>query len=285
MGKSNVAVATDSTANIPDEFVEDLNIHVIPQCLNWEGETFLDGIDITPSEFYQRLGQAKELPTTSQPSAGEFHEFFGKLAEENQAIIGVFISEYLSGTIDSALTAADMMPDFPIEIIDSQSASMGLGFMAMAVARALKEGSTYKDAAQLARELIPFTHAIFVVDTLEYLHRGGRIGGAQRLLGSLLSMKPLLHLEEGRIEPLARIRTKRKAVEKLLDVVAADTEGKGNLHASVIHAAAPEDAERFKQQVIERLDPVELIITELSPVVGTHTGPGLVGMGYYTELQ
>jgi DegV family protein with EDD domain len=178
-----------------------------------------------------------------------------------------------------------MIPDFPIEIIDSQSASMGLGFMAMAVARALKEGSTYKDAAQLARELIPFTHAIFVVDTLEYLHRGGRIGGAQRLLGSLLSMKPLLHLEEGRIEPLARIRTKRKAVEKLLDVVAADTEGKGNLHASVIHAAAPEDAERFKQQVIERLDPVELIITELSPVVGTHTGPGLVGMGYYTELQ
>ncbi len=285
MGKSNVAVATDSTANIPDEFVDDLNIHVIPQCLNWEGETFLDGIDITPTEFYQRLGQAKELPTTSQPSAGEFHEFFGKLAEDNQAIIGVFISEHLSGTIDSALTAADMMPDFPIEIIDSQSASMGLGFMAMAVARALKEGSTYKDAAQLARELIPFTHAIFVVDTLEYLHRGGRIGGAQRLLGSLLSMKPLLHLEEGRIEPLARIRTKRKAVEKLLDVVAADTEGKGNLHASVIHAAAPEDAERFKQQVIERLDPVELIITELSPVVGTHTGPGLVGMGYYTDLQ
>lgn len=285
MGKSNVAVATDSTANIPDEFVDDLNIHVIPQCLNWEGETFLDGIDITPSEFYQRLGQAKELPTTSQPSAGEFHEFFGKLADENQAIIGVFISEHLSGTIDSALTAADMMPDFPIEIIDSQSASMGLGFLAMAVARALKEGSTYKEAAQLARELIPFTHAIFVVDTLEYLHRGGRIGGAQRLLGSLLSMKPLLHLEEGRIEPLARIRTKRKAVEKLLDVVAADTEGKGNLHASVIHAAAPEDAERFKQQVIERLDPVELIITELSPVVGTHTGPGLVGMGYYTELQ
>lgn len=285
MGKSNVAVATDSTANIPDEFVDDLNIHVIPQCLNWEGETFLDGIDITPSEFYQRLGQAKELPTTSQPSAGEFHEFFGKLADENQAIIGVFISEHLSGTIDSALTAADMMPDFPIEIIDSQSASMGLGFLAMAVARALKEGSTYKDAAQLARELIPFTHAIFVVDTLEYLHRGGRIGGAQRLLGSLLSMKPLLHLEEGRIEPLARIRTKRKAVEKLLDVVAADTEGKGNLHASVIHAAAPEDAERFKQQVIERLDPVELIISELSPVVGTHTGPGLVGMGYYTELQ
>ena len=285
MGKSNVAVATDSTANIPDEFVEDLNIHVIPQCLNWEGETFLDGIDITPSEFYQRLGQAKELPTTSQPSAGEFHEFFGKLADENQAIIGVFISEHLSGTIDSALTAADMMPDFPIEIIDSQSASMGLGFLAMAVARALKEGSTYKEAAQLARELIPFTHAIFVVDTLEYLHRGGRIGGAQRLLGSLLSMKPLLHLEEGRIEPLARIRTKRKAVEKLLDVVAADTEGKGNLHASVIHAAAPEDAERFKQQVIERLDPVELIITELSPVVGTHTGPGLVGMGYYTDLQ
>lgn len=284
MGKLNVAVVTDSTANIPDNYVDELNIHVIPQILNWEGDTYLDGIDITPSEFYQRLVQAKELPTTSQPSAGQFYEFFGNLAETNEAIIGVFISEHLSGTIDSALTAAEMMSDYPIEIVDSKSASMGLGFMAMAVARALKDGATYKEAAQLARELIPVTHAIFVVDTLEYLHKGGRIGGAQRLVGSLLSMKPLLHLEDGRIEPLARIRTKRKAIEKLLDVVASDTEGKGKLHASVIHAAAPEDAEQFKGQVMERLDPVELISTELSPVVGTHTGPGLVGMGYYTEL-
>lgn len=284
MGKLNVAVVTDSTANIPDDYVDELSIHVIPQILNWEGDTYLDGIDITPSEFYQRLVQAKELPTTSQPSAGQFYEFFGNLAETNEAIIGVFISEHLSGTIDSALTAAEMMSDYPIEIVDSKSASMGLGFMAMAVARVLKDGATYKEAAQLARELIPVTHAIFVVDTLEYLHKGGRIGGAQRLVGSLLSMKPLLHLEDGRIEPLARIRTKRKAIEKLLDVVATDTEGKGKLHASVIHAAAPEDAEQFKGQVMERLDPVELITTELSPVVGTHTGPGLVGMGYYTEL-
>jgi DegV family protein with EDD domain len=284
MAKSNVAVATDSTANIPDEIVEELNIHVIPQCLNWEGDTFLDGIDITPSEFYQRLGQAKELPTTSQPSAGQFFEFFGNLAESNQAIIGVFISEHLSGTIDSALTAADMMPDFPIEVVNSKSASMGLGFMAMAVARALRQGATFEGAAQLARDLIPVTHAIFVVDTLEFLHKGGRIGGAQRLVGSLLSMKPLLNLEDGRIEPLARIRTKRKAIEKMLDVVASETEGKGKLHASVIHAAAPGDAEQFKGQVIARLDPVELVISELSPVVGTHTGPGLIGLGYYTEL-
>ncbi|MGD2049839.1 MAG: DegV family protein [Chloroflexota bacterium] len=284
MGKLNVAVATDSTANIPDDYIHELNIYVIPQVLNWEGDTFLDGIDITPSEFYQRLVQAKELPTTSQPSAGQFYEFFGNLAEKHEAIIGVFISEHLSGTIDSALTGAEMMSDFPIEIVDSKSASMGLGFMVMAVARALKDGASYEEAAQLARDLIPVTHAIFVVDTLEYLHKGGRIGGAQRLVGSLLSMKPLLHLEEGRIEPLARIRTKRKAVEKLLDVVASDTEGKGKLHASVIHAAAPEDAEQFKEQVLERLDPVEIISSELSPVVGTHTGPGLVGMGYYTEL-
>jgi DegV family protein with EDD domain len=284
MGKLNVAVVTDSTANIPDDYINELNIHVIPQVLNWEGDTFLDGIDITPSEFYRRLGEAKELPTTSQPSAGQFYEFFGNLAETNEAIIGVFISEHLSGTIDSALTAAEMMSDFPVEIVDTKSASMGLGFIAMAVARALNEGATYEEAAQLARDLIPVTHAIFVVDTLEYLHKGGRIGGAQRLVGSLLSMKPLLHLEEGRIEPLARIRTKRKAVEKMLDVVASDIEGKGKLHASVIHAAAPEDAEKFKGQVMKRLDPVELITSELSPVVGTHTGPGLVGMGYYTEL-
>lgn len=285
MGKLNVAVATDSTANIPQEYLEKYDIHVIPQCLNWEEETYLDGVDITADEFYRQLGQAKELPTTSQPSAGEFHEFFGKLAETYEAIIGIFISEHLSGTLDSALTAVEMMPDFPIQIIDSRSASMGLGFIVLAVARALEQGVTFEDATQLARDLVPVTHAVFVVDTLEYLHRGGRIGGATRLLGSVLSIKPLLYLEEGRIEPLASVRTKRKAIQRLLDTVAEETSGKGKLHASVIHAAALDEAELFQDQVKERLQPVELIMSELSPVVGTHTGPGLVGLGYYTELQ
>ncbi len=285
MSKSRVAVAVDSTAFIPPELVAKYNIHVIPQCLIWEGTTLLDGVDITPDEFYERLGTAKELPTTSQPSAGEFHEFFSRLAETNDSIVGVFISEYLSGTIASAKTAAEMMPDFPIEIVDSRSASMGLGFIALEAARAVEKGLSHVEAAQAARALVPITHAIFVVDTLEFLHRGGRIGGAQRLLGSMLSIKPVLHLDDGRIEPLVSVRTKRKAIERMLEIVADDTRGKGPLHASVIHAAAQDEATKFLEQVRDLLKPVELLTSELSPVVGTNTGPGLVGLGYYCEPQ
>ncbi len=283
MGDSKVAVATDSTANIPPDLVKKYNIHVIPQCLNWEGQTYLDGVDITPGQFYAQLGDAKELPTTSQPSAGEFHEFFSQLAEDHDAIVGVFISEFLSGTIASATAAAEMMPDFPIEVVDSRSASMGLGFMALAAARSLAEGKSPSEAAGIAEAMKSITKTIFVVDTLEFLHRGGRIGGARRLLGSMLSIKPVLHLEGGKIEPLAQVRTKRKAMAHVLDHVAADIAGKGPFHASVIHAAASQEAAVFSEQVRERFDPVELFTTELSPVVGTHTGPGLIGLGYYTE--
>jgi DegV family protein with EDD domain len=160
---------------------------------------------------------------------------------------------------------------------------MGLGFMVLAAARAAEAGLDYLEVAELAREMVPMVKTIFVVDTLEYLHKGGRIGGAQRLIGSVLSIKPVLHLDDGRIEPLASIRTKRKAIERVLEIIAEDVSGKGPIHACVIHAAAPEAAAEFQTQVQDSLHPVELLIAELSPVVGTHTGPGLVGLGYYCE--
>ncbi|HUS93995.1 MAG TPA: DegV family protein [Patescibacteria group bacterium] len=283
MAKSKVAIATDSTSYIPPDLVEQYNIHVIPEILNWEGETYLDDIDIKPTEFYRRLGTAKELPTTSQPSAGEFLEFFKKIGESSDSIVGIFISDELSGTLDSATTAKEMLPDFPIEIVDSRSASMGLGFMVLAAARAAEAGLSPVEIARLAREMVPIVKTIFVVDTLEYLHKGGRIGGAQRLIGSVLSIKPVLHLDDGRIEPLASIRTKRKAIERVLEIISEDVAGKGPMHAAVIHAAAPEAAAEFKVQVKQSLNPVELLVAELSPVVGTHTGPGLVGLGYYCD--
>ena len=283
MAKARVAIATDSTSYIPPDLVDKYNIHVIPEILNWDGETYLDDVDIKPTEFYNRLSTSKELPTTSQPSAGEFVEFFTKIGESGESIVGIFISDDLSGTIDSATTAKEMLADLPIEIIDSRSASMGLGFIVLAAARAAEEGLSQSEVAQLARDMVPDVKTIFVVDTLEYLHKGGRIGGAQRLIGSMLSIKPVLHLDDGRIEPLASIRTKRKAIDHALEIIKEDISGKGPLHASVIHAAAPEAAAKFSEQVMELLGPVELLTAELSPVVGTHTGPGLVGLGYYCE--
>lgn len=283
MGKPRVAIVTDSTATIPSDLVKKYQIKVIPQCLIWEEKTYRDGIDITPREFYERLKNSKDLPTTSQPSAGEFFEFFSKVAEGYDEILGIFISDELSGTVDSARAARDMLPELNIEIIDSRSASMGLGFITLAAARSIEQGQNLSETADIAKKLVPLAKAIFVVDTLEYLHRGGRIGGAKRLVGSMLSIKPVLHLEDGRIEPLASLRTKRKAIDRALEIVSQDVAGKGPIHACVIHAAAPQEAAEFQGRVKQLITPVELLVCELSPVVGTYTGPGLVGLAYYCE--
>lgn len=283
MAKRKIALAVDSTANLSQADIERLSIHVIPQILIWEKQVYRDQIDITTQEFYEKLRTAKELPSTSQPSSGEFHEFFSKIAETSESIVGIFVSDELSGTLDSARTAAAMMPDFPLEIVDSRSASMGLGFIALETAEAIEQGRSIDDVVKTARSAIPRAKAVFVVDTLEFLHRGGRIGGAKRLMGTLLSFKPLLYLENGKVEPLDNIRTKKKALKSAVDYVFNDTAGKGSLRVSVIHSAAPDEAEVFVKQVEQRLEPIELTVSELTPVIGTNTGPGLLGLAYITS--
>jgi DegV family protein with EDD domain len=283
MSNLKVAIVTDSTANLPDEIIAQYNIHVVPLNVNWGGQSYQDGIDITPAAFYERLKTDKESPTTSQPSAGQFEEVFSNLAESFESIVGIFISEPLSGTLDSARTAASTMPDFPLEIIDSRSISFGLGYMVLAAARAAQDGQNQAEIAQAARNLINLMRFTFVVETLEYLHRGGRIGGAQRLLGSVLSIKPLLHLEDGKVEALESIRTKRKAVNRMLDIAIEDTRDRGDVRAAILHASAPQEAEAFRQVVEEKLNPVELMLDELTPVIGTHVGPGTIGLVYYAE--
>ncbi len=283
MSKANVAVVVDSTSYIPPKLVEKYNIHVIPQILNWEGSSLRDDVDIKPDDFYDRLSNAKEMPTTSQPSAGEFHEFFSKVAETADSIVAVLISKSLSGTQASAQAAADMMDGYPIEIVDSESAAMGLGYMALAAARAAENGADYKEAAEAARALVKKVRVLFVVDTLEFLHRGGRIGGAQRLIGSMLSIKPILHLVDGKIEPLASVRTKKKALAHLMDVAKTEMAGKSGIKAAVIHAAAKEDAEKVYAELNELLQPEETHIVELSPVVGAHVGPKALGVVFFAD--
>lgn len=282
MAKSKVAIVTDSTCNLPPETLEKYDIHVIPQILNWGGQSLQDGVDITTEDFYDRLATSSELPTTSQPSPGQFHEFFSEVAESADSIVGLFVSENLSGTLASAHAAKAMMDDYPLEIVDSKSASLGLGLLAMSAGRAAQAGMSAPEIAAQARAEVPTLRVLFVVDTLEYLHKGGRIGGAQRLMGSLLSIKPVLHIEDGRIEPMASVRTKKKAVKHMTDAFSAEVAGKSRVHAGVIHARAPEAAAELAQWVQETANPDELVVAELSPVIGTHVGPGTVGMGFYT---
>lgn len=281
---SRTAIVVDSTAYIPQELVEKYNLYVIPLAVNWSGETMKDNVDITADQFYARLSQTSDSPTTSQPSAGEFVEVFEKAAKNADAIVAILISNELSGTIASAKAAADMMDGFPIEIVDSQHTAMTLGFLALEAARAAEAGDkSHTEIADMARDTIKRLHIVFVVDTLEFLHRGGRIGGASRFFGSLLSIKPVLHLENGRVEPLTKVRTKKKAINHVLDVAEASMAGKSNVRVSVLHASALAEAEDIKAEVIKRMNPVEILISGISPVIGTHVGPGTVGLAYYSD--
>ena len=241
----------------------------------------LDGVDIQQDAFYQRLQTANELPTTSQPSVGQFMEFFTKVAETADSIVGIFISEALSGTMDSARSAVKEMPELPIEVVDSRSASMGLALIVTEAARMAAAGNGYEEIAATARAIVPKVRLLFVVDTLEFLHRGGRIGGAQRLVGSVLSIKPILHLVDGKIESLASVRTKRKAINRLLEIVSDESGWKPEVHYGVLDAMAPETGDMVFEQIKQQGQPSELLRSGISPVIGTHIGPGAVGVAFY----
>ncbi len=279
--KKKVAVVTDSTANLPDELIQEYDVQVIPLTVNWEGESLLDGVDIQVDAFYQRLKSAKGMPTTSQPSVGQFIEFFQKAAQTADSIVGIFISEALSGTMDSARAAAQELSNIPIELVDSKSAAMGLTLIVSYALRLAEKGLDHKDIAEKSRQLVPHVRLLFVVDTLEFLHRGGRIGGAQRLVGSVLSIKPILQLDDGRIDSLESVRTKRKAVARLMDLVGTDTGWAQQVHYGVLDAAAPQTADKIFAEIKEHGTPAELLRGGISPVIGTHIGPGAVGIAYY----
>jgi DegV family protein with EDD domain len=281
---SRIAFVTDSTAYIPKELVDKYEIYVAPQISIWGEESYLDGIDIQPAEFYERLSSAKVMPTTSQATVAYFHKIFEPLVEEGRPILAILISDLLSGTLQSAIQAKEMFPGATIELVNSKSAAMELGFQVLAAIRAAEAGKSFEETVALAESAKNNTGVYFVVDTLEFLHRGGRIGGAQRLIGTALSLKPLLYVLEGRIEPFESVRTKKKAFARLLEVVEQEVAGKNNIRLASLHAAAEEDAAYLLEEASKRLNPIETLISEVSPAVGTHVGPGTVGIAFSTEL-
>ncbi|MBI5840783.1 MAG: DegV family protein [Chloroflexi bacterium] len=283
---SKIALVTDSTAYIPEEFVKKYNITVTPQVLIWGDQTYQDGVDIMPTDFYSRLKDAKVLPTTSQVSPAAMQSTFQSLVDKGYDVLGIFISAKLSGTIQSALQGKDAMGSAgeKVTIADSQSTAMAMGFQVLAVARALEGGADMKECVRITENGHKHTGVFFAVDTLEFLHRGGRIGGAQRFIGSVLNMKPILAIKEGRVEGIERIRTKNKAHERVLELVAEQVRGKSNIRIATLHANAAEDAKALLARAVSELSPVETILTEVSPVVGNHAGPGTVGLAYMFDL-
>lgn len=277
---SKIAIVTDSTAYIPKDLVAQYNISVIPLLLIWGEETYRDDIDIKPIEFYTRLQGAKIMPTTSQPTIAEFKSLFEQLHGEGYEILSILISDQLSGTVSSATQARKLVPDAVIEIVDSQTTAMELGFHVLAAARAAENGASLAECKAVAEGAQERTGVIFAVDTLEFLHRGGRIGGASRFLGTALKLKPLLEVADGRIAALERVRTKRKAHNRLLELIETRVAGKKNIRLATLNANAAADARSLLDQANGNMEVVETVFAEVSPVIGVHVGPGTVGLAY-----
>jgi len=278
---SKIAIVTDSSAYLPKDFVERHNIRVVPLSIHWDDKTYMDGIDITPVEFYERLEKSSTIPSTSQPSAGDFLQVFKELAPHFDGIIVPLISSGISGTVASAKTAASMFSEVPVEVIDSRTTVAGLALIVTAIAQAVSDGKNLKKTKRIADDIINRSKVFFVVDTLKYLHKNGRIGGASRYFGMALSIKPILFLDDqGKIDALEKVRTWRKATARLIELAVEQANGK-HVNVGVMHANARKEAKNLQEQLFEQLDCTQIEIYDIGPVIGAHVGPGAIGLVIY----
>jgi DegV family protein with EDD domain len=275
---AQVAIVSDSTCDLPPALASSRSITIVPLTLNFDGQTLLDGVDITPSEFYRRLPGATTHPTTSQPSPGQFAQVYSRLLTDHDAVVSIHISEKLSGTFASAKQGAEMTDPSRVHVIDSHVVSMSLGLVTLAAVTLSSRGADAETIVDRVESMRTSVHTYFSVATLEFLRRGGRIGRASALLGSVLQVKPVLCIRDGLVTPLERVRTFERALSRVVDLARAVDQG-GGICAIVGHAGADADAERVGRE----LEPIAetLMIQALGPVVGAHAGPGVVGVGCY----
>lgn len=283
---NKVAIVSDSSGNIPKEFIEQYNLTIVPLTVNWHGKSYYDGIDIQPTEFYQQLAASKEMATTSQVTVGQFMQTFKKLLDEGKDVLFIGVSKGLSATMDSAVQAKKELGDPEnLTLMDSQLVSMALTLMVLEVARAMDKGATLEECYQVAQDAYPRIGVYFTVDNLEYLHRGGRINSAKRLLGSALDLKPIMMIREGKIELVESVRSQKKALSRMVELIEKDVAGRKPVRLGPFHALAFEDMVAMEEIARGRLQPIEVIRSEISPTIGCHVGPGTVAMAYIVDKQ
>lgn len=283
---SKVALVTDSTSYIPREIRDKYPITIVPQVIIWEGQTYEDDVTITPDQFYTRLRTAKVMPTTSQVSVMSMHKAFSNLLEQGYDVLGIFISSKLSGTFQSAVQGREQLTSGKekVDYVDSNTTAMAMGFMVLTVARAAVEGASLAECKALAEKSRDHVGVYLTVDTLEFLHRGGRIGGAQRFLGTALNLKPILAIDDGRIEPVERVRTRSKALDRLVELVVEKCAGKSPVRMATLHADAEAEARGILDKITPLVNPVESVLAAVSPAVGAHAGPGTVGLAWMAGM-
>lgn len=275
-----VALVTDSVTYLPQEYLDKYTIQVVPMNIIWEGQELRDGIDIQPTEFYNRLKTTRVLPTTSQPSPAVMKEAFEVLLAQGYDVLGIFISHKLSGTYTSAVQAQAMLPGQNVVVIDSLSGSMGAGWPIIKTAQAAEQGADLEECIAIAEYALQNIGIFLMVETLEYLHRGGRIGTAQRFIGTALNFKPILEVKDGEFFGLERVRTQRKALNRLVDLMVERVADRSPVNLAVLHANAFEVARELLDKAASRVKVELTSISEVSPAVGVHLGPGTVGLAF-----
>ncbi len=273
-----VRIVTDSTADMPLETAHALGISVVPLSVVFGEEVFREGVEISHDLFYDKLVSGKELPTTSAPSVGDFLEVYEPLLKETDEIVSVHISSKLSATYNNACQAAEFLADrgARIEVIDSRVVSLGLTFVAVAAARAAREGGDIDQVRAAADSTIERIRIYILLDTLEYVRRGGRIGRARAFLGGMLRVKPMLALRDGEVHPHERVRTRRRALDRLFQIA---TSYPSVREVAIGYSTNPQDAHDFQQRLAEVMPHVNIWTARFGPVIGTHGGPGVLGLG------
>jgi DegV family protein with EDD domain len=270
---SRFRVVTDSTADVPPAWQERYGIEVVPLKVLFGNESFRDGVDLSAEEFFARLRSATRLPTTSAPAPGEFAAVYERLQRECDGVISIHLGSNLSGTVEAARLGAQAAEGFPVHVVDSRSLTTCVGFLC----RVAAESPSLQEAVRRVQARLPRQRILALLDTLRYLEMGGRVSRARAMIGTALDLKPILVLAEGEIRPLDRVRTRRRALVRLVERFRQDLPAE---HVAVMHADAASDAEQLRAQLAEELTGVQVEMAQIGPVLATHVGPGAVGMAY-----
>ncbi len=278
-----IALVTDSTAYLPKDVLDKYNVYVIPLSVVFENDSYREGVDITTADFYKKVKTEENLPTTSQPAIGELVNLYESLSKDYDAIISIHISKGLSGTFEASQTAGKMVENIQVYSIDSTITTIPQGFLVMEAGEMIKEGIKVEEIIDVLKSYTKNMTAYFMVADLSHLQRGGRLSGAQKIVGSLLNIKPVLHITDGQIKPFEKIRSKKKALKRILSLLEQDALNKTIKKVAFIHANNEEGALELERAFKDKYPHIETYISYFGPVIGTHLGEGALGATWYYE--
>jgi DegV family protein with EDD domain len=279
----SIKIVTDSTCDLPREFVEKYDIKVVPLSVNFGDDSYLDGIEISNKEFYDRLRNSDKLPTTSQVSPGEFVEVFNEILDKDDEVLGIFLAKEFSGTFPSAKIAKDIIKSDKIHLIDSRGVTGALAAVVLAAGDLIQRGLSIENIELRLNEFIRNSESILVIDTLEYLVKGGRISKAQGAIGSVLSVKPVLTIGDGKLDTLAKVRGRKKGIKWMIDWVKDNRFDLSDKRVFILDTDDPKFHQDIKDALLENFEVGEIIDIEVGAVVGTHSGPGCGGICFINE--